>query len=338
MDRVAKSGRRNLALSTRILPLRMRLLTFLVVATSLTLSPLPSALAQGAFGSAPAPPPAPTPPPTRDAPARPEPGSPAEPARPALVAPANLPPAADLFRRSVEAIGGADAVRRHSSMHVKGSLSVPGMATPGSMEIFMLAPNRFLTMIDMGQLGKMEQGFDGTVGWSRNPMMGTQLLKGATLDELRRQSDFYKDLDPAKLWDKAATKGTAEFAGHACYEVSVEGDLGDGSLFFGVDDGLARGMRLTVDTPMGKVPTETRMLEYKAFDGLKIASRTEITAMTATQTMTVDSVTFDPIDARTFDLPPDVKALVANGGKAAPPAGRPTPPAAPPAGGGPSKP
>jgi hypothetical protein len=307
-----------------------------VVLAALLATPLP-VLGQGSFGSAPgAPPPAapsqPTPPPTRDQPSRPEPG-PQAPTQPPIAAPTDLPPAAEIFRRSVDAIGGADAIRRHTCMHVKGTLASPGMPTPGSMQIFMLAPNRFLTVIEMGQLGRMEQGFDGTVGWSRNPMMGAQLLKGATLDELRRQSDFYRELDPGKLWDTAATKSVTDFAGFRCHEIEVTGDLGTGSLFYGVDDGLARGMRLTVDTPMGKVPTETRMIEYKAFDGLKVATRTEISAMTATQTMTVESVTYDPIDPKVFDLPADVKALVAGGGKSAPPKGKPAPPPSAPGGG-----
>jgi len=296
-----------------------------VVLAALLATPLP-VQGQGSFGSAPAAPSQPTPPPSRDEPSRPEPG-PATPAAPPIAAPRDLPPAQDIFRRSVEAIGGADAIRRHTCMHVKGTLASPGMPTPGSMQMFMLAPNRFLTVIDMGQLGRMEQGFDGTVGWSRNPMMGAQLLRGATLDELRRQSDFYKELDPGKLWDKATTKGVADFAGFRCHEIEVEGDLGEGSLFYGVDDGLARGMRLKVDTPMGKVPTETRMLEYKVFDGLKVASKTEISAMSAVQTMTVESVDFAPLSEKLFELPPDVQALVAKGSK--PADGTSAPPAKP---------
>jgi hypothetical protein len=302
-------------------------LRFIVLAAAL-IAVQPGALGQGSFGSAPAAPQSPaqpTPPPSRDEPSRPE------PAPAPATAPTQPPRAADIFRRSVEAIGGEAAIRSHTSMRVRGTIASPGMPKPGSMEILMLAPNRFLTVIDMGQLGRMEQGFDGTVGWSRNPMMGAQLLKGATLEELRRQSDFYKELDPGKLWDKALTKGQTEFAGRPCWEIEVEGDLGSGSLFYDCADGLARGMRLTVDTPLGKVPTETRMLEYKAFDGLKIASRTEISAMTATQTMTVDSVTFEPIEPGVFDLPADVKALVANGGKPATGQGK---PGAPPKGAG----
>lgn len=313
----------------------MRLTTIatpLLLAIALLASPSSLAQSGGSFGGAPADAPKATPPqpPTKHDPVTPEPGAPAaipaqpgQPAQPTAPAqPANLPAAGDIFKRSVDAIGGADAVRKHTAMRVKGKLGVAGMQQ-GDMQIVMLAPNKFLTSINMAGLGTMEQGFDGTVGWSKNPMMGTQLLEGRTLDELRRSSDFYKDLDPSKLWTSATTKGVTTFIGLPCYEVAVQGDLGDGSLFYGVDDGLARGMRLTVDTPMGKVPTTTSMVEYKEFDGLKVASRTEIEAMGAKQVMTVESVDFTPVDPKLFDLPPDVKALVAGGGKKTPPSGAP---------------
>lgn len=298
------------------------LFTLVVLATPVTL-----AQSGGSFGSAPGAPHATPPqPPSKNDPVAPEPGAPATtPSNPAPAAapaqPANLPPAADIFRKSVDAIGGEGAVRKHTAMRVKGKLGVAGMQQ-GDMEILMLAPNRFLTSINMAGLGKMEQGFDGTVGWTRNPMMGTQLLEGRTLDELRRSSDFYKDIDPSKLWKSATTKGVTTFIDLPCYEVAVEGDMGTGSLFYGVDDGLARGMRLTVDTPMGKVPTTTSMVEYKDFDGLKIATKTEIEAMGAKQVMTVDSVDFTAIDPKLFELPPDVKALVAGGGRKSPANGK----------------
>ncbi len=233
--------------------------------------------------------------------------------------PKDLPAAAEIFKRSVAAIGGEDAVRRHGCMRVKGRLAAKAMGMEGPMQILMLAPNRYLTTIDMGGVGRMEQGFDGTVGWSKNGVMGTQLIQGKALEELRRSADFFKDADPGRLWSSATTVGVTDFAGHRCHEVAVKGDMGEGSLFFDVDGGLQRGMRLSVETPMGKMPTTTRYLEHKTFDGLRVATLSEIEAMGAVQTMTVDSVDFDPIDPKLFEQPADVKALVASGKSGAPP-------------------
>jgi hypothetical protein len=290
----------------------------------LSIATLTARAQDGAFGASPAKadekPVTPTAPPTKDAPASPEPGAPA--AAP-IVQPANLPSASEIFKRSLQAIGGESAVRKHTCMRMEGTLAAAAMGMKGRMVVQALAPNLFLTSIDMDGIGSMKQGFDGTVGWTSNPMMGTQLLEGNTLEELRRSADFYRELDPGKVWRVATVKGVTEFGGLPCYEIAVEGDMGNGSLFYGVADGLARGMRLEVDTPMGKMPTTTRMVEYKPFDGLLIASKTEIEAMGAVQTMTVEKVDFTPIDPKVFELPPDVKALVASGKRSAPPATRP---------------
>jgi hypothetical protein len=293
----------------------------------LSLATLTARAQDGAFGASPAKsdekPVTPTAPPTKDAPAMPESGAPAAPAAAPVAQPANLPSAAEIFKRSLQAIGGEAAVRKHTCMRMEGALAAAAMGMKGRMVVQALAPNLFLTSIDMDGIGSMKQGFDGTVGWTSNPMMGTQLLEGNTLEELRRSADFYRELDPGKVWKVATVKGVTDFGGLPCYEIAVEGDMGNGSLFYGVADGLARGMRLEVDTPMGKMPTTTRMVEYKPFDGLLIASKTEIEAMGAVQTMTVEKVDFTPIDPKVFELPPDVKALVASGKRSAPPATRP---------------
>ena len=300
----------------------------------------PAIAQDGAFGSGPAdggktPPAAP---PSKNDPVVPESGAPATPTTATPSAPttpatgagagatgAALPSAAEIFKRGLEAIGGEEAVRRHTCMRIEGTLSAAAMGMTSTMVVQARAPNLFLTTIDMAGVGSMRQGFDGTTAWMTNPMSGTQLLEGRTLAELRRSADFYRELDPGKVWKTATVKGVVEFAGRPCHEIAVEGDVGNGSLFYGVDDGLARGMRMEVEAPMGmgKVPTITRMLEYKPFDGLLIAVRTEVEAMGLVQTMTVDKVLFDPIDPKVFELPADVKALVAAGKTSAPPAKRP---------------
>jgi hypothetical protein len=137
----------------------MRSTTLATAIFALVLLASPATLAQsgGSFGSSPnAPQTTPPQPPTKSDPVAPEPGAPAAaPSTPAPVAapaqPANLPSAADIFKKSVDAIGGEAAVRKHSAMRVKGKLGVAGMQQ-GDMEILMLAPNKFLTAINMGTL------------------------------------------------------------------------------------------------------------------------------------------------------------------------------------------
>ena len=221
-----------------------------------------------------------------------------------------LPTASDIFTKSIEAIGGEAAIRKHTSMVTKGTLSMPAAGMSGKLEIITLAPNKILTLMEFPGVGKITQGFDGTVGWSVNPMQGPSLIEGSMLEELKKSSDMYKDLDPSKIWTKAETKGAVNFGGIPCYEIAVTGGPGDGALYYEIQTGLTRGMMLTVETPMGKMPSTTMMSDYKEFDGVKIATRTDVEAMNMKQVLVVDSVDYKSIDPAIFNLPPEIKALV----------------------------
>ncbi len=221
-----------------------------------------------------------------------------------------LPTASDIFTKSIEAIGGEAAIRKHTSMVTKGTLSMPAAGMSGKLEIITLAPNKILTLMEFPGVGKITQGFDGTVGWSMNPMQGPSLIEGSMLEELKKSSDMYKDLDPSKIWSKAETKGAVNFGGVPCYEIAVTGGPGDGALYYDIQTGLTRGMILTVESPMGKMPSTTMMSDYKEFDGVKIATRTDVEAMNMKQILVVDSVDYKSIDPAIFNLPPEIKALV----------------------------
>ena len=221
-----------------------------------------------------------------------------------------LPTASDIFTKSIEAIGGEVAIRKHTSMVTKGTLSMPAAGMSGKLEIITLAPNKILTLMEFPGVGKITQGFDGTVGWSMNPMQGPSLIEGSMLEELKKSSDMYKDLDPSKIWTKAETKGAVNFGGVPCYEIAVTGGPGDGALYYDIQTGLTRGMMLTVESPMGKMPSTTMMSDYKEFDGVKIATRTDVEAMNMKQVLVVDSVDYKSIDPAIFNLPPEIKALV----------------------------
>ncbi len=221
-----------------------------------------------------------------------------------------LPKANEIFTRGIAAIGGEAAIRKHTSMVTKGTLSMTAAGMSGKLEIISLAPNKILSIMEFPGVGKITQGFDGTVGWSMNPMQGPSLIEGPMLEELKKSSDMYKDLDPSKIWDKAETKGAVNFGGVPCYEIIVSGGPGDGALYYEIQTGLTRGMVLTVESPMGKMPSTTIMSDYKEFDGVKIATRTDVEAMNMKQVLVVDSVDYKLVDPSIFNLPPEIKALV----------------------------
>ena len=82
-----------------------------------------------------------------------------------------------IFARHVEAIGGEDAIRAHSSMTMKGAFEMPAMGVSADAMIYLAAPDKGLIHITIPGLGNNVQGFDGEIGWSEDPMQGARLLE-----------------------------------------------------------------------------------------------------------------------------------------------------------------
>ena len=61
--------------------------------------------------------------------------------------PQELIPAEKIIERYVEAIGGADAVRAHSSTQVQGTMELLGQGIQGEMRMYAAAPNKILMIV-----------------------------------------------------------------------------------------------------------------------------------------------------------------------------------------------
>lgn len=259
--------------------------------------------------------------------------APAAPAAPAAdpVAAAPLPTAEEISKRHLAAIGGEEAVRKRTSTTMKGTISMPSMGLGGPMTSFASEPDRYLMTVTMPGVGEVKTGFDGTVAWSEDQMQGPRLMQGGELAQIKREANFRRDLDILAGWDTVKVAGRAAFGGAPCVEVEVTGGGETSRFYFEESTGLYRGSRMSTESPLGKVQVETVVSEYREFDGVRMPVRTELSMMGQKQVLAIDSVTFDAIDPKTFELPAAIKALADAKAKEAPVASPPEAPAAPPA-------
>ena len=97
----------------------------------------------------------------------------------------DLPPARQIIDRFVAAVGGADAILKHRSRRVMGTFSVPAQGLSGELEVLAAAPDRQVVRIKLAGIGDIQQGFDGRVAWTIDPMTGPRVLEGAALEQAR---------------------------------------------------------------------------------------------------------------------------------------------------------
>jgi hypothetical protein len=229
----------------------------------------------------------------------------------AASASAALPPAKEVMDRHIKAIGGREALLARSSSRATGRIAMPASGVSGTFEMYSAKPNKTLIKITLPGVGDIQEGFDGTVGWSMNPMTGPTLMEGAQLEQRKLDSDFYSGLEPEKRYESITTVERTTFDGRECYKVRlVRHGGGEDFQFYDVKTGLRAGGIVTRETPMGNMTASSTETDYKPFGGVLQATKMTNTAMNLQQVMTFDTFEYDKVDPSVFALPDPIKALV----------------------------
>lgn len=237
---------------------------------------------------------------------------PTESNKPVAQAPDVLPEAAQVFERYVAALGGRQRILRSQAYVARGTLSVPEQGIEGELVIYMAAPNKSLITYDVPGFGEVREGFDGTVGWSVDPMSGPRAKRGEELRDLAHRSDYHFALNAQKLYKSMKTTARKVFGRHDCYVVELVTNDGRAEiLYFEVEGGLLVGREATAPTPAGEVRVVSQYEAYQKFDGLAQATRIRLAQGPTQSVISIREVEENPPKLPSFEPPPEIKALLA---------------------------
>jgi len=224
----------------------------------------------------------------------------------------NLPLPSSLFAKHIEAVGGEENLRAHTTRTIYGILIINAYNITGDIEIVAEAPNKLSTTIELGQFGTSRSGYNGTVGWSMDPMSGNRVLQGEALQGMIQSSDFYADnLNLGKGAIKQETIETVTFEDGEQYKVLLVDENGEEStLYFSKETGLLSGMDRMQFGLSGRVPTEIRLSNYVEFDGIKTASKFTSVQSGIKTIVELDSVSYAPPADNAFELPAVIQSKI----------------------------
>jgi hypothetical protein len=233
------------------------------------------------------------------------------PAAPKTADAAALPSAQSILDRYIEAIGGREALKKHSSVHVKGTVNVPANGITGTVETFAARPNKNLVKMTLTGIGETLQGFDGTNAWSIDPMRGPNLATGEELAQRALDADFDANLNAATRYTSMKTLEKTTFDGRECYKLSLTRKDGVEDIeFYDVSTGLKAGSINQRQSAMGKISATATLREYKKFEDVLQPTVVTQSAMGAEFVMTITSIEYDKVAPEVFDPPAQVKALI----------------------------
>lgn len=223
----------------------------------------------------------------------------------------SLPPARQLIDKYIAAVGGKPAILAHKSQRVKGTFEVPAQGMTGEYELLAARPNLMSMKMNIPGVGEITSGYDGTVAWSNNPMQGPRVMTGKELDALKESGPDAELRDPSVL-ASAETVEKTTMAGQSCYKVKLVWKSGRTTFdCYNVDNGLLVAQSASQESPMGTIEVQTTLSDYKDFGGVKRAATRMQEMMGMQQIMTIKSIEYDVVPSTAFELPKEIKALVA---------------------------
>lgn len=188
---------------------------------------------------------------------------------------------------------------------IKAKMSMMGMEMP--MTIKIKKPNKF--RVDMEMMGqKTVSAFDGTKGWTINPMMGAGVknLEGPELKQAMAQADMEGELyNYAKKGHAAELLGKVDADGKQAYEIKLTGK--DGTVknyFIDANTYLVSKVTAKVEAMGQSMEIETKMVEYQKIKGIQMAKQIDVETPMGTQSIIMEEILIDEkIDDSVFARP-----------------------------------
>jgi zinc protease len=223
----------------------------------------------------------------------------------------NLPTAREIVDRFVKASGGEAALKAIKSMRVKGTFSIVGQSLTGELDMLSARPNRMLMRVTIPAIGTLEEGFDGKIGWSMDPLQGPSLVKDRQLSERADEAWFDAELHQDDYIKEMTVVGRESLDKRDVYRLKVVTLRGNEQFeLYDVDNGLQVAVEASRDTPLGIVPSVVLMKEYQKFGAVQMPTRVVQRVLGQEHIFAFSSYEFDSVPAETFDLPPAIKALI----------------------------
>ncbi len=230
---------------------------------------------------------------------------------PAMLAAQALPKAETILDRSIEVTGGKATLAAKKSAIIKGTFEMPAAGLKATMTVYRAEPNLTLSEVDIPNMGKIREGFDGKNAWGINPMQGPQVKQGAEKIAAEREAFFHAE-NWREVYKSVQTQATETVEGEPCYKVLATPHKGEPAThYYSVKTGFLVKVTTKLVTAMGEMPMEMVSKDYKKAGDVLMPHTMVNNAAGQTFTITFTSVEWNkPIEKSTFDAPAEIQALL----------------------------
>ncbi len=214
-----------------------------------------------------------------------------------------------ILARLTQALGGKAAIEKVKTRIIKGEMELPALSLKGPWEVFAKAPNKQLSHAEITGAGTTDEGFDGKVGWTKGPDGSVREKTGEELAKVKRDADFYRELNVKKLYPDIAYKGAEQFEGEEVDVLESHPSAASKERFsFSKKTGLGVRQESEFEIPQGKIRVDLRFQDYKPYEGVqfprKLSGRVSVEGQEMELVIRINDIRHnEPIDDAKFAKP-----------------------------------
>ncbi|HLY61435.1 MAG TPA: hypothetical protein VKV95_11860 [Terriglobia bacterium] len=176
-----------------------------------------------------------------------------------------------VLEKYVASMGGRAALEKFTTRVMKASVILTDTGEAGTLEIYKKAPDKEFFSLEIPSNGPAPRAYNGKAGWVvYDPDEGPQDVGAKDLPAMKREFNFYREIQLKILYPKMTLKGREKVGAEEAYV--IEAFAGDGAMerwYFSTQSGLL----LRTDTPYvnddGQSVLQTTFGDYRDVDGVK---------------------------------------------------------------------
>jgi hypothetical protein len=211
--------------------------------------------------------------------------------------------AQDIVARYAKALYGSSGAPKHSSMTMKGTLSIEQFGLEGPVVRYATAPDSAVTTMElMG--ASISNGCHKGACWAQVPGAGTMELTGAAAAMQLQQADYtvWQHLD--RYYATIEIVPPAAGTESTIHKIKAAKANGDTDIYeFSKETGLLRAAVIEGETPQGRMTIGVQFANYKDFDGMLVPVELTQSTPQATLKLAFSDVSFAPIAEDKFAKP-----------------------------------
>jgi zinc protease len=187
-----------------------------------------------------------------------------------------------ILAKHISAMGGKEKLQKITSRVMKFKLESETLGASHG-QVYAKAPNKVRSEIELDS-GTINEGFDGSVAWAKNPWEDLRIKSGDELAKAKRDAEFHRELNVKKVYPDLAYKGVETVEGDEAYILESKPSAGSKERFaFSKKSGLLVRQQSDFQGPQGPVSVQLLAADYKEFDGVKYPTRLKIKFSTGGQ-------------------------------------------------------